>query len=1223
MPLEPKTLFSLGSRQWPGVPAGLCDTILSVAKLSPQSQRQTGSIMDGYESSTNGNMVGDGVKLGDDDVGDSASAEENEDDERKPSSLPLHNNNEGNGIEEYGDRNGNEDCDPGKMPWRDCNIMDSSIPLNHEEHAESKPYKEAETQLRPSQTQDDVGKSDETVSCRDGVDIGSKGNVTNNGEKQGPTSRAGIERSVSSIPPRPRSIGRESSDGTSSSVPGATAVSRWGTECRIKGRLTQSFGCNLVSDGMRLEGGPPEVASPLESEFHQWKSDTRDAVRAAIDLQEQKQRNASEVGGSATQQHVVRDAIRAEIRCRRKQQRQEVTRDLLQASCHTSKQQEENDDFDYIIDESEGSSEDSLDTGEARVSSLSRSVERIRSRRAPCHSSESSSRQASYGNDEEKAEESQAEESVIQLTDDHDTDYSSINNVNSISFGSHVTARTITREELEQEVLGTFLQQAVSAIQVLPIPRESHQLSPSSGASMNTNNLAIITSGDAGPSMCDVDTLKNAENAYHQRSNYHVNAKLLVIVGCLMMVVVALTVILTAEIAGTNDAETVSNLRSPTSAPTKTPQPLRSSKPSIAHLDLYDLTLQKFLKSHSWWEDRDDFAVSNTSSPQFRAMLWMSKEDAMFLQLIEYATQGIGHGLNDFDDRDGPTSLSSSSNSTATFWEPLMASLRLEEAIVLQRYAMATIYFSTGGTNWTNNANWLSSLNVCEWYMATHEPTCDDASDEDYQPNNHRAGTINRVELGGLGLTGTLPNEIVFLMEYAELESIGLANNELHGTVPRAWGGRGGRSVVVDETATTARERSILRRLDLTNNHLSGTVPAEWIDMSSSSNASGFLIHHSLEELKLGGNRRLSGDISDILWRLTSLQHVDLSYLPNLSLELSPSNARHLTDMRHFVASEGLKLLGSLPTELGLWSNLVALDLHATSRAGDSDPTTVFRTSIPTELWELTSLQLLDLSGLLLSGTFPSVEGLTSLEKLNLGGNRLNGTIPSTIGSWTDLRELDLSSNPVLGSGSTIPTAFARLTSLRKLDLSNCDFSGNLFSEIGSLVELQKFSIRNNRLMSGPLITELGRLTELEELDFANCLISGNIPTELGELIKLKKLHLSGTVSDDPIAETGANGGLSGTIPNELKKLKQLQKLYLDHNRLTGPLPEVTVAAMAKLQVLHFQNNQFSSTLPQRWVTALNEIGTFFDILCKVSPSVQHLAMGDNESAPLSFLNML
>jgi len=35
---------------------------------------------------------------------------------------------------------------------------------------------------------------------------------------------------------------------------------------------------------------------------------------------------------------------------------------------------------------------------------------------------------------------------------------------------------------------------------------------------------------------------------------------------------------------------------------------------------------------------------------------------------------------------------------------------------IMQRYQLATLYFSTNGENWTNNGNFLSADDECNWY---------------------------------------------------------------------------------------------------------------------------------------------------------------------------------------------------------------------------------------------------------------------------------------------------------------------------------------------------------------------------------------------------------------------------------------------------------------------------------------------------------------------------
>ena len=73
---------------------------------------------------------------------------------------------------------------------------------------------------------------------------------------------------------------------------------------------------------------------------------------------------------------------------------------------------------------------------------------------------------------------------------------------------------------------------------------------------------------------------------------------------------------------------------------------------------------------------------------------------------------------------------------------------------ILQRYALATIYFATGGPSWTNRSGWLSSDHECNWHTAIHDvastPICD-------------GDTIVHLNLSKNGLGGTIPDDVSLL----------------------------------------------------------------------------------------------------------------------------------------------------------------------------------------------------------------------------------------------------------------------------------------------------------------------------------------------------------------------------------------------------------------------------------------------------------------------------
>jgi Tol biopolymer transport system component len=104
----------------------------------------------------------------------------------------------------------------------------------------------------------------------------------------------------------------------------------------------------------------------------------------------------------------------------------------------------------------------------------------------------------------------------------------------------------------------------------------------------------------------------------------------------------------------------------------------------------------------------------------------------------------------------------------------------------------------------------------------------------------------------------------------------------------------------------------------------------------------------------------------------------------------------------------------------------------------------------PPQIWELTTLQQLDLSNTQLSQLPPEIGQLTQLQELSLSSNQLS-QLPPEIGQLTNLQWLDLSYNLQL---SQLPPEIGQLTNLQYLDLSYAPLS-QLPPEIGQLKSLQ------------------------------------------------------------------------------------------------------------------------------------------------------------------------
>ncbi|RVW18915.1 putative leucine-rich repeat receptor-like protein kinase [Vitis vinifera] len=123
------------------------------------------------------------------------------------------------------------------------------------------------------------------------------------------------------------------------------------------------------------------------------------------------------------------------------------------------------------------------------------------------------------------------------------------------------------------------------------------------------------------------------------------------------------------------------------------------------------------------------------------------------------------------------------------------------------------------------------------------------------------------------------------------------------------------------------------------------------------------------------------------------------------------------------------------------------------------------------------------------------------LQKLFLDSNALAFNIPTSLWSLRDLLVLNLSSNFLTGN---LPPEVGNMKSITTLDLSKNLVSGYIPSRMGKLQSLITLSLSQNRLQ-GPIPVEFGDLVSLESLDLSQNNLSGIIPQSLEALIYLKR----------------------------------------------------------------------------------------------------------------------
>ena len=186
-------------------------------------------------------------------------------------------------------------------------------------------------------------------------------------------------------------------------------------------------------------------------------------------------------------------------------------------------------------------------------------------------------------------------------------------------------------------------------------------------------------------------------------------------------------------------------------------------------------------------------------------------------------------------------------------------------------------------------------------------------------------------------------------------------------------------------------------------------------------------------------------------------------------------------------------------------------------------------TTIPEELWNLTSLTSLDLSS-----------------------NEIT-TIPANIRQLKNLTELIISENLL----TTLPAEIKHLDKLSKLRLDYNQLL-SLPPEIGNLTSLILLTARDNRLSTLP--PEIGKLTNLVSIDFSNNLLT-TIPSEIGKLKSLTSLSLW-------------KNKLT-YLPREIERLTKLPYLDLQENQLFT-LP-AEIGNLTNLRWINLSKNQLAS----------------------------------------------
>ena len=213
---------------------------------------------------------------------------------------------------------------------------------------------------------------------------------------------------------------------------------------------------------------------------------------------------------------------------------------------------------------------------------------------------------------------------------------------------------------------------------------------------------------------------------------------------------------------------------------------------------------------------------------------------------------------------------------------------------ILERYALATLFFGTAGEKWSNRTNWIESdVSECDW----HAVFCNDDN------------MVSKIQLEDNSLSGELPGEFFhFLGKLFELD---LSRNGLRGTLPEDLGTNiGWFRIHHNDLSGTLPAKAFarlthLRSMHLNHNQFFGTIPP--------------LSHlQDLRALRLNDNH-LRGTLSSQFGNLESLESLWVN--DNLLTGTLPASLGNLPRLRDIYAHDNI-FSGTIPSELGKLTTL-------------------------------------------------------------------------------------------------------------------------------------------------------------------------------------------------------------------------------------------------------------------------------------------------------------
>ncbi len=302
----------------------------------------------------------------------------------------------------------------------------------------------------------------------------------------------------------------------------------------------------------------------------------------------------------------------------------------------------------------------------------------------------------------------------------------------------------------------------------------------------------------------------------------------------------------------------------------------------------------------------------------------------------------------------------------AYLWLEADAELQeLSDVKLIQRFALATFYYSTNGDEWLNNGSWLDALDECLWYTDSSTAfNCD-------------GDIFTTLEFNKNNIGGTLPPELAML---TSLKTFNIINEPT------------GESVKVQGSLPT--ELGLLTSMEFfsfKNHNLTGTIAPE------------LFLNWPVVDTVLMERCKLSGQIPTTIGLLTSATKI--SFRKNDLTGPIPTQVGDTPKMLQF-SVDGNLLTGTIPTEFGKLAEAKGIWVNDNKLVG----------TIPNEFGNLKMIKAgLRFSNNQLTGTIPSSLGtLVDMKNFNAENNLLTGPVPD-FSALVNVKELRIEGNSLVG----------------------------------------------------------------------------------------------------------------------------------------------------------------------------------------------------------------